>query len=118
MWGCVGSAAVTPSYETCLNVGVGSGEHVICNETLQPVGYLYSCTEDWDVTKLLWCAAQGAWCVVECSISGFDPATCANCLAGVSDCCSGSCAICDFIESCDPSDPIELETYVFTGFGC
>ena len=116
-WGCVGSSRIQPSYEYCLNVGVGQGEHCECHESYQTVGYIYSCKANWDVAKLLWCAAQGAWCVVECAVSGFDPSTCANCLAGI-DCGGGFMEICDFVESCDPYDPSEVHDRVFTGFDC
>ena len=85
----------------------------------QPVGYRYNCMINWDVGMLLWCAAQGAWCVVECSVSGFDPATCANCLAGI-DCCGGPCGICDFVEECEknPFTRLEVKEAVFSSFGC
>ena len=116
---CYGTSTEIESYEKCLNVGVGSGEHCECTNTWQPVGYRYNCMINWDVTKMLWCAAQGAWCVVECAISGFDPATCANCLAGI-DCCGGPCERCDFVEECekDPFAYIEVEKLVFSSFGC
>jgi len=108
------------SYEKCLNVGVGQGEHCQCNETLQVVGYTYACNENWDVDKLLWCALRGVWCVEVC-IFTMSPSSCANCLAGASnDCCDGPCEVCDFVEECYPNDEAltELQDLVFTGFGC
>jgi hypothetical protein len=34
------------------------------------------------------------------------------------DCCSDECEVCDFVESCDPYDPLEITERVFTDFGC
>jgi len=119
--GCDGvEVTVRPSYDSCLNVGVGTGEHCECNETLQVVGYDYTCEEDWDWTRLLSCAAQCVCCAFECLVAPVDPAACANCIAGLEmDCCdSNPCHICDFLESCDPSYPEEIKKYKFTDFGC
>ncbi len=116
---CDGTTTEIASYEKCLNVGVGQGEHCECNDTMQPVGFTYECMINWDVSKLLWCAAQGAWCVVECAISGFDPAACANCLAGI-DCCGGPCGYCDFVEECkkNPFSYVVKKKVAFLSFGC
>ena len=117
--GCDGvEVTVRPSYDSCLNVGVGTGEHCECNETLQVVGYDYTCEENWDWSRMTWCLAQGVWCVAECFLF-MDPAGCANCLAGIEDCCDSSpCSFCDFLESCDPSYPEEIKKNKFTDFGC
>jgi len=116
---CDGTTTEMGSYEKCLNVGVGQGEHCQCNQEWQVVGYKYPCQINWDVSKLVWCAAQCVCCAVECALSGFDPATCGNCLAGV-DCCGGPCGICDFVETCEknPFIQFEQEKYVFSSFDC
>ena len=118
MWGCIGTSKTVPSYEECLNVGVGQGEHCQCNETVQMVGYVYYCGENWDISMMTWCLLQGSWCVAECYLF-MDPAGCANCLMEFSvGCCPSGCGVCDFVESCDPYDPLEIYAPVFTGFDC
>ena len=75
---------------------------------------------NWDVTKLLWCAAKGGWCIAVCIVT-MNPASCANCLCTTElDCCSGPCERCDFVEECekDPFAYIEVEKLVFSSFGC
>jgi hypothetical protein len=84
---------------------------------MQVVGYRYTCVEDWDWGRMAWCLARGAWCVAECYLFQ-DPAGCANCLAGTSDCCDSiPCRLCDFLMSCDPYYPEEIKSEVFTDFG-
>jgi hypothetical protein len=117
---CDGTTTELESYEKCLNVGVGQGEHCECTNTWQPVGFIYNCTINWDVDKMAWCLLQGAWCVAECYLFR-DPAGCANCLMEFSiDCCPGGCEICDFVEKCEknPYSYVEEEELVFSSFGC
>jgi hypothetical protein len=119
--GCYGRPIQTESHDECSNVGVGSGEHCQCNFQTQTIGYVYHCINNFDVSKLLWCALRGGWCAAVCGET-MSPSACANCLAGASqDCCGGPCELCDFIESCDPDtedDMIPVVADVFTGFGC
>jgi hypothetical protein len=120
--GCAGNnCKIASSYDECSNVGVGSGEHCQCNSQEQTIGYIYHCVNNFDVSKLLWCALKGTWCAAVC-IETMSPSMCANCLAGASvDCCDGPCELCDFIESCDPDTAEDMEPVkanVFTGFGC
>jgi hypothetical protein len=112
---------IASSYDECSNVGIGSGEHCQCHSQEQPIGYIYHCINNFDVSKLLWCALRGGWCAAVC-IETMDPAECANCLAEASEsCCDGPCELCDFIESCDPDTEegmIPVVADVFTDFGC
>ncbi len=117
---CDGTTKELGSYDTCLNVGVGQGEHCECTMALLPVGYIYNCKINWDVTKLLWCAAQGIECAIECAGSGFDAYTCAQCLVGIDDCGTGFMEFCDFVEECEknPFTGLEWKEGVFSSFGC
>jgi len=115
---CDGTTTELTSYEKCLNVGVGQGQHCQCNSTWQQVGYKYWCRINWDVSKLLWCAAQCVCCVVSCVGPYADPASCAECLcSGQAECC---CGICDFVDDCEknPYHYLPEERLVFSSFGC
>ncbi len=122
--GCAGHNIIMAiDYYECSNVGVGSGEHCQCNFHTQPIGYVYACINNFDVSKMLKCLAKGAWCAAICAVTIEDnPSECANCLAENSEgCCDGTCHLCDFIESCDPDteeDMVPIVGDVFTGFGC
>jgi hypothetical protein len=108
-----------PSYDSCLNVGVGPGEHCECNEEEQRVGWQYSCLEDWDWSLMLECGAECVCCAITCLGSAADPASCSDCLMNLQlDCCGGeTCHMCDFLESCDPTNPQEIRENVFINFG-
>lgn len=116
---CYGTTTELESYWTCDNVGVGLGEHCECTNTWQTVGRNYLCIINWDVSKMFWCAAHTGWCAFECAVSGFDPAACGNCLAGI-DCCGGPCGICDFVKECkkNPYSYLEERKLAFSSFGC
>ena len=119
--GCDGiRVTVSQSYDSCLNVGVGEGEHCECNEEIQVVGYKYTCQEDWDWSMMSSCAFEAALCFLQCVGLFADPASCSDCLGMLElDCCGGSpCHICDFLESCDPTNAQEVREQVFTSFGC
>jgi len=120
-YGCDGKIVKQQqSYDSCLNVGVGqAGEHCDCHQSLQVVGYKYTCQEDWDWSLMASCALEAALCALHCVGAHADPALCAECLAGLElDCCGGdTCHICDFLESCDPLYPEEIKDQVFTDFG-
>jgi hypothetical protein len=117
---CTGMIVNRQSYEKCKNVGDGGGEHCQCNETMQVVGYIYLCNENWDVSKLLECATMTGFCAAVC-VYTMDPELCADCLleAGA-ECCDGECEVCDFVEECYPFEDAlnEIQDLVFTGFGC
>ena len=118
--GCDGTKiTVSDSYESCLNVGVGEGEHCECNDEMQVVGYDYTCQEDWDWSMMASCAFEAVLCFFQCVGAYADPASCADCLAGLElDCCGGdTCHICDFLESCDPLYPEDIKKPVFINFG-
>jgi len=119
---CAGMIIDRQGYEKCLNVGVGQGgEHCQCNETMQVVGHIYLCTENWDVSKLLWCAFKCVCCAIQCFGPYADPASCSECLCSTqADCCGDECEVCDFVEECYPNPDAlnEIQDLVFTGFGC
>ena len=118
--GCDGTkVTVSQSYESCLNVGVGLGEHCECNEEEQVVGYNYTCQEDWDWSMMVSCAFEAALCAIQCVGAYADPASCSDCLGTLElDCCGGdTCHICDFLESCEPTNAKEIKDNVFTDFG-
>ena len=118
--GCDGTIVTQQqSYDSCLNVGVGSGEHCECNEEEQVVGKKYTCQEDWDWSMMASCAFEAVLCFFQCVGVYADPASCADCLGMLElDCCGGdTCHICDFLESCEPLYPEEIKDNVFTDFG-
>jgi len=107
------------SYDSCLNVGVGEGEHCECNEEEQVVGKKYTCEEDWDWSMMATCAFEAAICFFQCVGAYADPASCSDCLGMLQlECCGGdTCHICDFLESCDPLYPEDIKKPVFINFG-
>jgi len=113
---CDGTTTELESYERCLNVGIGQGEHCECTNTWQSVGYTYNCQIHYDVGKMGWCLLQGAWCAAECYLF-MDPVGCANCLAGIEEC---DLLGCDFVERCEknPYSYVTTEKAVFSSFGC
>jgi hypothetical protein len=67
---------------------------------VQTIGYVYHCINNFDVSKLLWCALRGGWCAAVC-IETMSPSSCANCLSGASvDCCDGPCELEENTAAC------------------
>jgi hypothetical protein len=119
--GCTGTATQTSEYQVCEYASDGTGTACTCTEELRVVGYVYTCETNWDCERILWCAGRGSWCAAVCIVSCPVGAVsaCANCLAGAStDCCYGGCDLCDFVESCDESYPVEVRSVVLTYIGC
>lgn len=78
------------------------GELGYCNnptKTGENLIMYFPCTDNYDISKILWCAAKATGCAVACA--GASWPACVACLvvAGV-DC--GGAGWCIFIESCDP----------------
>jgi hypothetical protein len=107
------------SYDKCLNVGDGGGDHSQCNEYLDTVGYIYLCTENWDLSLLVQCAIKAGLCVPSCLGAYWEPASCADCLVNTqADCCGDECEVCDFVEECYPTVLNEIQDLVFWNFDC
>ncbi len=119
---CGGTTTELESYEKCLNVGVGQGEHCECTDTWQPVGHEYPCMINWDIDAMQSCAEELLLCIPSCIGVLFEPASCADCLCNASvECCGGGeCEVCDFIEDCikDPLTIVPQKRVVFSSFGC
>jgi hypothetical protein len=71
-----------------------------------PIGYRYTCTPNWNITKILWCGALIPGCIYICTHSPWQ--VCLGCIAGLGLCGEGG--LCSFVEACelDPKSGSEL----------
>lgn len=84
----------------------GSGEGGWCKNPTKPetVGFLFECTEDWDLDLLAVCSASVALCVYACETH---PYVCAACLVLQGAACVLEGGICTFVDTCTPVDAIQ-----------
>jgi hypothetical protein len=114
-----GSTQEYQSYTWAMMQEDTGGVHSYCYSAMLTAGYIYSCTPDWDMAKMVECAERGAWCLAVCVWSK-SPSMCGNCLAtqGAACCSGGPCTVCDFVSGCvkdtsSAASPIQLPVMVW-----
>jgi hypothetical protein len=98
---CYGTTESVESYSKCVPATTGQSGLTRCTSKQAVIGYMYVCDDaDWDVSKIISCAAGAGACGLMCSIPNL---ACVLCLiAEVGGC--GLDGVCGFVESCGPSE--------------
>jgi hypothetical protein len=73
------------------------------------VGYIFPCEEDWDIGKIITCAAQAPVCALLCRNprTPLELAACVGCLVAAGVTCGNG--VCSFVEDCIPYDDPDVE---------
>jgi len=104
--GCPGNDVTIAGYYVCDASGPGEGGgRCGCVDEYTIVGVSYPCDINWNVTRILECAASVGLVIAECTPSSpaYNPAGCANTLIMGKYLCVGD--VCDtFIEGCEEDD--------------
>ncbi|MHB9069208.1 MAG: hypothetical protein ACYC54_02450 [Sedimentisphaerales bacterium] len=100
--GCEGIIQVRDSYYEWKSVE--AGESGWCNNPTktETVGFLFECTEDWNVIHILACAGASTTCYWACSGG---PILCVACLLVAGDTCLDG-GVCALVDSCVPGDTL------------
>lgn len=102
--GCVGFKKIRNGYAEWRSVGSGEGGWCKNPTRQKTVGFIYECTEDWDVSKILACAiAAGPGCVAAYYVGGAPGAW--VCILTVWPLCAHE-GICGFIDDCVAGDEL------------
>lgn len=115
---CPGNQVEKDGKDVCAPVGTGVSGRCKCIEKTIVVQRRYDCVGDWDLELMAECALEGGICLVLCYLFP-EPASCADCLAGVDlECCGGDgCTPCDFRDCYkDVKTEVEVEGSVFDYF--
>lgn len=105
--GCVGLVEIIPfSYQIWVEVAPGGYGYCKNPTKIETVGTLNECTEDWDVTQIVACAAESVLCGSLCSTTPWYVCVACLVLEGIDCALDGLCV---FVEDCIPGDAV---TYV------
>lgn len=101
---CEGMIEISNSYQ--IWVPIGSGGYGYCKHPTktETIGFLFECTEDWDVSEIIACAAGAGLCYYVCQVPPWQ--VCALCLVVEGAHCALD-GICVFVEDCIPGDTIQ-----------
>lgn len=115
--GSCGTVEIKNSYQVWRETGAGEGGWCKNPTKTDVIGFEYDCAEDWDVSKIVACAAGVAGCAYLCGAPPWGQ--CVACLVGIGAACAAD-GDCGFVEECylgDELRPIEETIVDWTGTG-
>jgi len=113
LYTCPGSTKALVQYYKCSVAAHGEIGKTQCFQfNQQEVGRLYSCTIDWDIAKIVACAAGVATCVIVCTGAEVDLPLCVACLVGIGAGCAAGCSLAEgCVKDPDVSSAIRRDVF-------